>query len=158
MTSSKLTTLAVALAAAFPLAVPTVARAQSTADLLKELEALKARVGELEKKLQESQAKPAPGQWGMTPEQAAEFNRIAVKTEATEDNLEAWGFKGLTISGYMDPTFIYNKRQDRAGFQFLNRVDDDGYNYDNSYFGAAVLDFQPRTSELVRTRLKQDGF
>jgi hypothetical protein len=153
MTSSKLTTLAVALAAAFPLAVPTVARAQSTADLLKELEALKARVGELEKKLQESQAKPAPGQWGMTPEQAAEFNRIAVKTEATEDNLEAWGFKGLTISGYMDPTFIYNKRQDRAGFQFLNRVDDDGYNYDNSYFGAAVLDFQKETESGTRWRL-----
>ncbi len=153
MTTSKLTTLAVALAAAFPLAVPTVARAQSTADLVKELEALKARVGELEKKLQESQAKPAAGQWGMTPEQAAEFNRIAVKTEALEDNVEAWGFKGLTISGYMDPTFIYNKLQDRAGFQFLNRVDDDGYNYDNSYFGAAVIDFQKEMESGTRWRL-----
>jgi hypothetical protein len=153
MTTSKLTTLAVALAAAFPLAVPTVARAQSTADLLKELEALKARVGELEKKLQESQAKPAPGQWGMTPEQAAEFNRIAVKTEALEDNVEASGFKGLKINGYMDPTFIYNKQQDRAGFQFLNRVDDDGYNYDNSYFGAAVIDFQKETESGTRWRL-----
>ena len=45
----------------------------------------------------------------------------------------------------MDPTFIYNKRQDRAGFQFLNAVGDDGYNYDNSYFGAAIIDFQKET-------------
>jgi hypothetical protein len=152
MTTSKLTTLAVALAAAFPLAVPTVARAQSTADLLKELEALKARVGELEKKLQESQAKPAAGQWGMTPEQAAEFNRIAVKTEALEDNVEAWGFKGLTISGYMDPTFIYNRGQKRAGFQFLN-PQSDGYFYDTSYMGSVSIDFTKETESGSRFKL-----
>ena len=57
----------------------------------------------------------------MTPEQAKELNRVTIKTEALEDQRDALGFKGLKISGYMDPTFIYNQRQNRAGAQFLNR-------------------------------------
>lgn len=150
MNAHTLSTLAVALAAAFPM----LATAQSNADVLKELQELKARVADLEKKLKEAESKtPAQGQWGMTPEQAAEFNRLQVKTEALEDSRDMMGLKNLKISGYMDPTFIYNKRQDRAGFQFLNRVDDDGYNYDNSYFGAAVIDFTKETEGGSRWRL-----
>lgn len=130
------TAVTLALLAAFPLA----ASAQSLDELRKEQKALKEKVDALEKKLKEAQSKPAEG--GMTPQQQQDFNRIAIKTEALEDNQEAMGFRGLKISGQMDPSFIYNKAQNRAGFQFLNRVDDDGYNYDNSYFGMAMLDFQ----------------
>jgi hypothetical protein len=149
------TALAQAAALALGAAFSSGAAAQSTADLLKELQALKARVAELEakQKAPAEAAKPASAQWGMTPEQTAEFNRIAVKTEAMEDARDAAGLKLLKISGYMDPTFIYNKRQDRAGFQFLNSVGDDGYNYDNSYFGAAVIDFQKETDSGTRWRL-----
>ena len=139
------TAFALAVAAAFPAA----ALAQSNEELLKELKALKDRVGELEKKLAE---KP-DGQWGMTPAQSAEFNRIAVKTEALEDNNEANGYKGLKISGFFDPVYIYNQRQHRAGFQFLNRVSDDGYNYDNGYFGTAALDFQKEMEGGTKWRL-----
>ncbi|WP_428424017.1 DUF3138 family protein [Methylibium sp.] len=145
------TALALALAAAFP-----AARAQSNADLLKEFQALKDRVTELESKLKAAEAKqaaPAAAQWGMTPEQAQEFNRVAVKTEALEDNIEAAGLKGLKISGYVDPTYIYNQRQNRAGFQFLNKVEDDGYNYDNSYFGAVSIDFLKETDSGTRWHL-----
>ncbi|RZT93828.1 DUF3138 family protein [Rivibacter subsaxonicus] len=163
----KLSALALALGAAFP----GLALAQTTNDeLLKELRELKARVGQLEQKLKEAETKAATApaaaaaaaaaagaagsaQWGMTPEQVQEFNRIAVKTEATEDNLEAWGLKGLTISGYMDPAYIYNQRQSRSGFQFLNSVGDDGYNYDNSYFGTAMIDFQKETESGTKWRL-----
>lgn len=160
MRTWKLSAVAVAVAAAFP----GVTQAQSSNEaVLKELQDLKARVMELEKKLQEAQAKPAAAgaaaggaagqaQWGMTPEQAQEFNRIAVKTEATEDNLEAWGLKGLTITGYIEPVFIYNKRQDRAGFQFLNSQAD-GYFYDTSYMGAAVIDFTKETEGGSRWKL-----
>jgi len=42
--------------------------------------------------------------------------------------------------------------QNRSGFQFLNAVGDDGYNYDNSYFGAAVIDFQKETESGTRWR------
>ena len=145
------TLLALALTCAFP------AFAQSNAEVLNELRALRDRVAELEKKLQAAEARtPAAGaasQWGMTPEQARELNRVTVKSEALEDARDASGLRLLKISGYMDPTFIYNKAQNRSGFQFLNAVGDDGYNYDNSYFGAAVIDFQKETESGTRWRL-----
>ena len=155
----KLSALAVALAAAFP----ALALAQSTGtseELLKELRELKARVGQLEQKLKDTEAKGAgaaagagAAQWGMTPEQVGEFNRVAVKTEALEDSRDASGFKNLKISGFMDPTYIYNQRQNRSGFQFLNKVEDDGYNYDNSYFGGATIDFLKETDSGTIWRL-----
>jgi Protein of unknown function (DUF3138) len=171
------TLLALALAAAFPSLALAQAKPASTKPsssneaVLKELRALQERVGTLEKQLKEAEAKAAAAataapaaaaaaapvattpQWGMTPEQVSEFNRIAVKTEALEDNVETWGIKGLTVSGYMDPTYIWNQRQNRSGFQFLNNVDDDGYNYDNSYFGAAVIDFTKEMDSGTRWRL-----
>lgn len=143
--------IVLALASAFPVA----AAAQSNDDLLKELRALKDKVAELEKKLdgKPAAAAGAERQWGMTPEQQAELNRVTLKAEALEDGRDAAGLKLLKISGYMDPTFVWNQRQNRAGFQFLNRVDDDGYNYDNSYFGAAVIDFQKETESGTKWRL-----
>jgi Protein of unknown function (DUF3138) len=149
------TLLALALAVGFP------AMAQTNAEVLNELKALRERVTELENKLKAAETKaPAAGQWGMTPEQARELNRVTVKAEALEDARDAAGLRSLKISGYMDPTFIYNKAQNRSGFQFLNKVDSsngfsagDGYNYDNSYFGAAVIDFQKETESGTRWRL-----
>jgi Protein of unknown function (DUF3138) len=175
-TTIRLTCLAAALACAFPVIAQTKAKpkaptqAQTNAAMLEEMKALRERVAEMEKKLQAAEADKAKAaaapvaaaapaaaastpQWGMTPEQARELNRVTVKTEALEDSRDALGFKSLKIAGYMDPTFIYNKNQDRAGFQFLNAVGDDGYNYDNSYFGAAVIDFQKETDSGVKWRL-----
>jgi opacity protein-like surface antigen len=152
MKFAKLSTLALAVAAAC--AAP--AQAQSNKELMDELKAMKQRIADLEKKLAEKSApdaKPTEKQWGMTPEQVQDFNRIAVKTEALEDGMEAQGLKGLKISGYFDPSYIYNKNQHRAGFQFLNRVSDDGYNYDNSYFGVASLDFQKEMDGGTKWRL-----
>ncbi len=145
-------TLALALAVAFP----SLAAAQSNEELMKELLALKERVGQLESALKaKDAAKPADAekQWGMTPAQVQDFNRVSLKTEALEDAIEAQGFKGLKISGQMDPSFIYNKSQNRAGFQFLNSVGDDGYNYDNSYFGMALIDFQKEMEGGTKWRL-----
>lgn len=149
------TALALALAAAFP------AQAQSNADVMKELQALKNKVAELEGKLKAQEAKtPAAAgaatgaaQWGMTPDQTRELNRATMKAEATEDAMESQGLKMLKISGYMDPTYLYNQRQDRAGFQFLNPVALDGYNYDNSYFGGVGLDFQKEMEGGTKWRL-----
>lgn len=148
------TALAFALMLAF--GVPSV-RAQSNAEVLAQLKALQARVIELEKKL--AAAVPPPPtdgstpQWGMTPEQAAEFNKLVVKSEALEDSQETLGLKNLKISGYMDPTYIYNRDQHRAGFQFLNSVGEGGYDYDNSYFGTVSLDFQKEMEGGTKWRL-----
>jgi hypothetical protein len=143
----RLTLLATALAGAFPV------WAQSNADVLNELKALRDRVAELERKLQAAEAaKPKEGQWGMTPEQAQQLSRVTVKTEAIEDTMETAGLKGLTISGYMDPAFIYNRAQRRSGFQFLNKQAD-GYFYDTSYIGAASIDFTKETESGTRFKL-----
>ena len=145
MKNIRLTALSVALLAAF--GAPG-AMAQSNEELLKELKALRARVDELEKKVAaQPAAKPtaaAEPKWGMTPEQVQDFNRIAVKTEALEDSLESQGYKGLKVTGFIEPVFIYNQRQDRAGFQFLNQQSD-GYAYDTSFMGSATIDFLKET-------------
>lgn len=138
----KRTTLALALAAA----MPTLA-AEPAIDTKKELEALKARVAELEK------AKAAAGQAGMTADQQAEFNRIAVKTEALEDGRDASGFKGLKFSGYMDPTYIYNVNKDRGTFQFIVPIDKEPYSYDNGYFGTLALDVVKETDSGTKFHL-----
>ena len=147
------TALVLALAAAFP------AAAQNNDELLKEVRALRDRIAELEKKLgatpaatPAAPAAPAAGQWGMTPEQARELNRIAVKAEAMQDSFADQGFKGLKITGQMDPTWIYNKRQGDSSFVFLNNGGA-RYTYDNSYFGMAVLDFDKETESGTRWHL-----
>ena len=152
------TLLALSLLAAYP-----AAQAQATnQQILDELRALRERVGQLEAQLESVKAKtPAKPQWGMTPEQAAEFNRIALKTEAMEDNFSDQGYKGLTISGMIDPTFIWT-RGGNGSFAFLNGYGgsgsdfsyaDDMYAYDNSYFGMAVLDIQKETEDGTQWRL-----
>jgi hypothetical protein len=147
------TALALAVAAAFP------AAAQSNAEIMQELQQLRSRVGELEKQLKEAQAKPAAPavaaqpQWGMTPEQAAEFNRIAIKTESLQDNFIDQGFQGLKISGQMQTAYIWTQAQDQAGFQFLDSVANYGYNYWNSYIGMAMIDFQKEMEGGTKWRL-----
>jgi hypothetical protein len=142
----KMKTLVIALG----LSAPLCALAQSTpAEVLKELQALKARVEQLEAQLKAAQQQPAakPQQGTVDP---AEFNRTAVKVEALEDQFEAQGYKGLKVSGLVDPAFIYNQRQNTSGFQLLNK---DPYSYDASYFGMAMLDFQKEMEGGTKFRL-----
>jgi Putative beta-barrel porin-2, OmpL-like. bbp2 len=123
--------------------------AQSNADILNELQALKSRIETLEAQLKQEQAKPKV--------EPAEFNRISVKTEAMEDSIEAQGLKLLKINGSIDPTFIANRAQRSSGFAFLNNFSSrDGsevYTYDNSYFGMATLDLQKELDNGIKWRL-----
>jgi hypothetical protein len=136
-------TAAVAALAGLVPAAPAVA--QTNAQLLEELRALRDRVTELEKKLAEkgkaapAAAPPPAPQWGMTPEQVRELNRVAVKAEAIQDSWIDQGLAGLTIKGQIDPTFIWNRNLDNASFVLLNG-EGGRYTYDNGYFGMAVLD------------------
>jgi len=144
--------IATQLAIGSVLLLPALVHAQAqpaAADVARELKALKDRIAELEKKV-DAQGNVTPG---MTPEQQQDFNRIAVKTEALEDSRDMSGFKGLKISGYMDPTFIASQRQHRNGFQFLNSVADGGYSFDNSYIGMALVDLTKETDSGSRWRL-----
>lgn len=126
------------------LAAPLWAQAQSSADLLKELQALKTRVEQLEAQVKTQQ------ETSKNNVDPVEFNRISVKTESLEDSFEAQGFKGLKISGSIDPTFIYNRGQNTSSFQLLNK---DPYSYDAGYFGMAFLDFQKEIDGGTKFRL-----
>ena len=153
------TTLIAAMLAAAPLAC-----AQSNEELLQELRALKERVTQLEEALKAREAKeaseakaaaakaavPLPPS-GMTPQQVQDLNRVNVKAEMIEDALE--GFKGLRITGQLDPAYIYNSAQSRGGFQFLGSMRDDGYHYDSSYFGMAVIDLQKELDNGIRLHI-----
>ena len=146
MTRPALTVVAAA-AAILVTALP--AAAQSNEALLQELKALRERVEQLDKQVL---AQPKPGEWGMTPEQARELNRIAVKTESLQDNFTDQGFKGLKISGQIDPTYNVHRRQNDPTVVFLNNGDA-RYTYDNSYFGMAVIDFEKETEGGTKWKL-----
>ncbi len=144
------------------LAAAPLAHAQSNEELLQELRALKERVTQLEEALKAREAKeaadakavaakPPPAPPGMTPQQVQDLNRVNVKAEMIEDALE--GFKGLRITGQMDPTYLYNNAQGRGGFQFLGSMRDDGYHYDSSYFGMAVIDLQKELDNGIRLHI-----
>jgi hypothetical protein len=141
---------AIAAAALVTTALPAAAQAQEA--LLQEIKALRERVEQLERQARTQPAAPKPGEWGMTPEQARELNRIAVKTEALQDNFTDQGYKGLKISGQIDPTYIVNRRQNDRTFVFLNNGDT-RYSYDNSYFGMAVIDFEKETEGGTKWKL-----
>ena len=130
-----LTPLALALSTL--LGAHSTAQAQSNNELLLELQNLKSRMQTLENQLRVQSNKPSNPTSVVEPE---EFNRIRAKVEAAEDNTETYGFKGLKISGMIDPTFIYNQRQNSSGFVFLNNFDGRG----NSNLGNAKRNFFTR--------------
>jgi hypothetical protein len=139
---------------AITLAFPVAAMAQSAQDLKLELDAMKARIKQLEAMVESINTKSVAVA-ATEVENQAEFNRMKIKTEAMEDQLEAGGFKGLKVSGYIDPTYIYNQRQDTSSVVFMKNFSDpnlagDGthpsqnasYAYDNAFFGTALLRFE----------------
>ena len=69
-------------------------------------------------------------------------SRPLAPLQATEDARKAPGLCDLTSKGYIDLIYVNNKRQQRAGFQLQNKLETDGCNHDNSYFGSASLDLQ----------------
>jgi hypothetical protein len=153
----KRTALACAVTAIFP----GVALAQSNEELLKELKALQARVGELEKKIEAADANGGSPQWGMTRDQVHELDRVAVQVDGQSDAMEAHGLKDLKISGMMDPTYVWTQ-SNGGSFAFLNGFSgkggdlsypNDAFGYDNSYFGQAMIDFQKETDGGTRWRL-----
>ncbi len=122
------------IAIAVACAVPLIASAQDTGTLKQELDALKEKVKQLEESISKSGG----------ADQKVEADRVRVKVESLEDEREAGGFKGLKVSGFIDPTYIYNKNANTSSFVFMNNfanVNGSGevYTYDNAYFGTALI-------------------
>jgi hypothetical protein len=169
---------------ALAIAYPAVAGAQTNKELKAELEALKGQVKRLEAMLEKvgaqaqqanTQAQAATTQAAQANTQAveatakadkaaestidvAEFNRIRIKTEAMEDAQEAGGFKGVKISGYVDPSYIYNRNAKTSSFMFLNNNSSingsgESFGYDNTFFGSAMLNFEKELEGGTKLKL-----
>ncbi|MES2048983.1 MAG: DUF3138 family protein [Pseudomonadota bacterium] len=137
---------------AIALAFPAVAMAQSAQDLKNELDAMKAKIKQLEAMVEAINVKAATVAT-TDAENQAEFNRMRIKTEAMDDQLETSGLKGFKISGFIDPTYIYNQRQNTSSFILMKNFSDvngtgahpsqnAAYAYDNAFFGSALLRFE----------------
>lgn len=135
------------LGTAWPLAVLSAPVENDTAKKLEQLQTLvermQARIDELE--AGQKRLDGASSQWGMTPEQARDLSRVVVKAAGTEDALEAQGFRGLKVSGYIDPTYVATRNGHRRGFQFLDATANGEYAIDNGSFGTAQIDFLKET-------------
>ena len=114
-----------------------------------EIKRLQAQLQALQQRLQELETKPAV----LPPEQQRQLNRTTVRAEALEEAQEALGYKGLKISGLIDPSYIHVQGQNRSGFQFLNSGANFEYAYDNGAFGMAMLDFQKELEGGTKMRL-----
>jgi hypothetical protein len=163
MLSLKLSVLAIALT--FGSSLPVYAGDNSD-ELKQRIEQLENQVKRLEALVEKSVGKTeaAPTATAATAsvnanadEQRAEFNRIQVKVEGMEDQREAQGMKDLKISGMIDPTYIYNKARDSAGFNFLSNFDErtatDTFAYDNSFFGQALIQFDKEMEGGTKLKL-----
>ena len=144
MNKFKLTVLAASLGLA-PLA-----HADTNTDILNELQALKAKVQQLEAQVKAQQTQITDNQKA-TDEATTVANHADVQVSGIKEETESSGFKGLKISGMIAPAYVYNQDQQASSFVFLNRSNasaGDGtlYNYDNSYFGGAYIQFQKQTA------------
>ena len=139
MNTHRLTPLLAALASALPFAL----QAQSTGDTDQRLRQLQEVVGRMQQRIDEleaARAKPPGATWGMSPEQVRELNQVTVKAAGIEDALETQGWRGLKVSGYIDPTYLAARNQNRRGFQFLDSASNGEYAIDNGSFGTAQLE------------------
>lgn len=153
------------MAVAVTLALPMLANAQSNAQLKSEIDQLKAQVEELKALVkQQATGQPTAPSSGEAID-AVEFNKVRVKVEALEDSQETMGFKGLKISGFVDPTYIYNQARGKGSVSFLqdnyssnpggvvNDLTQDTFAYDNSYFGGVTLRFDKEFEGGVKAML-----
>src|ERR1035437_4577393 len=139
----KINQVAIAVALAFPM----LASAQTNAELQNQIEALKAEVNQLKALITRAAVAPAAPEAQLPAVDPEDFNQVKVKVEAMQDQQVTAGFKGLRISGGVDPVYMYNRAKGTASFAFLNNFANingsgEAYAYDNSYFGMAYLDIQ----------------
>ena len=128
---------------------PAIAMADTNADILKELEALKAKVQQLEAQVKTQQTQIDDTQKATT-EASQVANHADVQVSGIKQQTEKSGLKGLTVTGMIAPAYVYNQDQQASSFVFLNRSNGNPgaytlYNYDNSYFGGAYIQFQKVT-------------
>ena len=116
----RLSILAVAIAATFPMAQT--AHAQTNAELKQEIDLLKQQLQVLMQKVEASTAAQASAatagsasnQAGVDPQ---EFNRLVQKMDLAEEDAIKAGFKGLKIKGAMEAKYLFDSSADVHKFE-----------------------------------------
>ena len=146
---------------------PVLAHADTNAQILKELKALQAQVQQLQAKVQaqdaqlkeqgaavQAQDSALKAQQGQVASAAAaaddassQADRNAVQITGLKGAAKRTGMDGMTVTGMIAPAYVYNQDRQTSSFVFLNRSNGDPsaatvYNYDNSSFGQAYIQFQ----------------
>lgn len=85
--------------------VPAIAMADTNADILKEIEALKAKVQQLEAQVQANQQ--------ATQEAAQVANHADVQVSGIKQQADKSGLKGLTVTGMIAPRLMCTTRTSR---------------------------------------------
>ncbi|WP_293764249.1 DUF3138 family protein [uncultured Aquitalea sp.] len=117
------------------------AKADEIAKLKAQLEALQSQMQQLQKAVDQATA-------AKTTDTAEDGNaelkqRVAgmeMKVDKLTNDANEGPIAGLSVTGYIDPTYIYNRTGKSAGFQFVNHSG--SYGYANSTFGDVYLDIK----------------
>jgi hypothetical protein len=146
---------------------PALAHADTNTQILKELKALQAQVEQLQAKVQAQDAQlkaqgaavqaqdatlkaqqgQVAGAASAADDASTQADHNAVQITGLKSINEHSGMKGMTVTGMIAPAYIYNQDQQTSSFVFLNRSNASAggstiYNYDNSSFGQAYIQFQ----------------
>ena len=127
--------LVLAVAAALPWIG---AHAQTNAELLQQIQVLKAQLEALTAKV-EAVSKQAGG---VNPQ---EFNRLVQKVDLAEDNSIASGFKGLKFKGVIDVTYLNDRNSVATGFDKAKG---------NGGYGAAIFEVSKESEDSVGWTLR----
>ena len=127
--------LAVALAAALPALG---AHAQTNAELLKQIEALKAQIDALTARVEAVSQQGG----GVNPQ---EFNRLVQKVELAEEKNLAAGFVGLKFKGVVDVAYQWDRNSVAVGFDSTRG---------NGGYGAAMFEVTKESEEGVGWTLR----
>jgi hypothetical protein len=124
--------------------LPGMALADSNADAIARLKAqLQALQTQLET-LQKTVDAQAAQQPVLTPDDAQTMKEQLANQQLKVDALQQAStdgpLAGLSVTGYLDPTYIFNRNANSSSFLFVNH--NNAYSYDNSTFGDVYLDIK----------------
>ncbi|NTZ07917.1 DUF3138 family protein [Burkholderia metallica] len=87
-------------------------------------------------------ADPAPALTNNDLQQMREqITNASKKVDSLQEAATTGPLAGLSITGYVDPVYLFNRAQRTSGFQFLNH-DPGAYDYYNSTIGDVYLDIK----------------
>ncbi|MFM0648055.1 DUF3138 family protein [Paraburkholderia bryophila] len=70
-----------------------------------------------------------------------QVNNLTLKTDSLEDAATTGPLAGLSVTGYLDPLYLYNRARRSGSFQFVNH-DPGVYDYFESQIGDVYLDIK----------------